>query len=418
MISEKGRPVRLSLAWKSPIKGIPWDNQAGRPKMPVLVLSGTMRRSIIEQFLPVDEWHEIDVAPHPGAVIEQADLSGAKAECLYGSTPERRAPRDEGGMGEDDKDKIKAAQAVRSLVKDASGDDVLITYKELEEQIGADAHFYAVEGINAFSGSDLVVYGAPLPRPRVMETQARAIFCDDQEPIREIKSVWYPKRPVARRGQGYADAYYHPDPRVEDVRWMTCEGEIMQAVARSRYVRYPVKVRILNDTPLPLRIDRVTTRHRVHPQWAELESGKVLPLSQNEFLRLWPALFKDSRTGGRYANDNKERFHEERAAFLIEYRLTGQRGPPKRALVDGIEAIRALGDVSDWRLVDDARNDWALSLREMVDLLHREPLVDDRGDLVTFDADEGFDLLDGSRMEIAGWRHVLRGQKNLCTVST
>lgn len=418
VISEKGRPVRLSLAWKSPIKGIPWDNETGRPKIPVLLLSGTMRRPVIEQFLPVDEWHEIEAAPHPGTVIEQADLSGSKAECLYGSTLERQAPRDKGGMGEDDRDKIKAAQAVRSLVKAAVGDDVLITYKELEEQIGADAHFGAVEGINAFSGRDTVIYGRPLPRPRVMETQSRAIFCDDPEPIREIKSVWYPKRPVARRGQGYADAYYHPDPRVEDVRWMTCEGDIMQAVHRARLVRHPVKVRILNDTPLPLRIDRVTTRYRLHPQWTELESGKVLPLSQNEYLRLWPALFKDSRTGGRYANDNKERFHESRAAFLIEYRLVGSRGPMKRALVDGVESIRELGDVSEWRLADDARNDWALSLREMVDLLHREPLVDDRGELVAFDADAVLDLMDGSRFAVADWGSMMRGQRNLCTAST
>ena len=418
VISEKGRPVRLNLAWKTPIKGIPWDNETGRPKIPVLVLSGTMRRSIIEQFLPVDEWHEIDVAPHPGAVIEQSDLRGSKSECLYGSTTERRAPREKGGLGEDEKDKIKSAQHVRSLVKEAAGNDVLITYKELEEQIGADAHFCAVEGINAFSGRDLVVYGRPLPHPRQMETEARAIFCDDPELIREIRGAWYPKRPVARRGDGCADAYYHPDHRVEDVRWMTCEGEIMQAVARARYVRHPVKVRILNDTPLPLRIDRVTSRYRLHPQWAELEAGNVLPLSQNEFLRLWPAVFKDKRTADRYANEHKAAFHETRAAFLIEYRLAGQRGPMKRALVDGIEAIRSLGDVVQWSMVDDARNDWAATLREAFDLLLREPMVDDRGELIEIDEDAGFDLLDGSRFEIAVWQHKLGGQKNLRTAST
>jgi hypothetical protein len=199
---------------------------------------------------------------------------------------------------------------------------------------------------------------------------------------------------------------------------MTCEGEIMQAVARARYVRHPVKVRILSDTPLPLRIDRVTSRYRLHPQWAELESGQVLPLSQNEYLRLWPAVFKDKRTADRYANDNKATFHETRAAFLIEYRLAGARGPMKKALVDGIEAIRTLGDVVHWSMVDDARNDWAASLRECCDLLCREPLVDDRGELIEIDEDAGFDLLDGTRFEIAAWQHKLRGQRNLRTAST
>ena len=418
VISEKGRPVRLNLAWKSPIKGIPWDNETGRPKIPVLVLSGTMRRSIIEQFLPVDEWHEIDVAPHPDAVIEQSDLRGSKVESLYASTPERRAPVEQGGKGENDRQKMKAAEAVRALVKEAAAGDVLITFKELEEQISGDGHFFAVEGINAFSGRDLVVYGRPLPHYRQMESEARAIFCDDPGPIREIRSAWYPKRAVARRGEGFGYAEYHPDSRVEDVRWMTCEGEIMQAVHRARPVRHPVKVRIFNDTPLPIRIDRVISRYRLHPQWAELEAGKVLPLSQNEYLRLWPSIFTDKRTAARYADHEKAMFHEDRAAFLVEYRLAGTRGPMKRALVDGIEAIRELGDVAHWSMVDDLRNDWAASLREFCDLMCREPLVDERGDHITFDEAEGFDLLNGTRLQIAVWQHKLPGQRNVRTAST
>jgi hypothetical protein len=183
-------------------------------------------------------------------------------------------------------------------------------------------------------------------------------------------------------------------------------------------VRHPVKVRILNDTPLPLRIDRVTSRYRLDPQWRELEASPVLPISRNEYLRLWPRIFKDGRTAERYANDNKAQFHESRAAFLIEYRLPEQRGPMKKALVDGIGAIRELGHEVQWSLVEHPKNDWSIQMREMHDLLLREPLVDDRGELVAFDADEGIDLLDGSRFEIAAWRHRLAGQKNLRTGST
>lgn len=381
VICEQDRPVRLSLAWRSPLKGIPWDKERDRPAVNVLVLSGTMRRSIIEQFLPVDEWHEIEAAPHPGAVIIQSDLRGSKSECLYGSTPERRAPPEKGGNGENDADKIKAAEQTRALVRQAAEGKVLITYKELEEQIGADAHFGAVEGLNAFSGRDLVIYGRPLPHPRQMETEARAIFCDDPEPIREIRGAWYQKRAVARRGEGFGYADYHPDPRVEDVRWMTCEGEIMQAVHRARLVRHPAKVTILNGTPLPLRIDDVRSHHRLDPQWAELESARAVPLSQNEYPRLYPRIAKDWRSMKPIVAELAQKLHQERFGIEVEYRLPGQRGPSKRAVVDGIEAIRALGGVSHWAITDHEKNEWALAAREMRDFMAREPMdADDLDD--------------------------------------
>lgn len=408
----------ISLAWKSPIKGIPWDNEAGRPKVPVLVLSGTMRREVIERFLPVDEWHEIDVAPHPQTVIEQSDLKGSKAECLYGSTPERQKPRHLGGRNETEVDKIEHAKSVRQLIKHVAADDVLITYKELEEQIGASGHFYAVEGINNFSGRDIVVYGRPLPPPPQVEQLARAIFCDDPIPIEPIRSPWYPKRPVARRGPGYGLSYYHPDMRVEHVRWMICEGEIMQAIGRSRYIRQPVRIRILNDTPLPLKIDRATTRHRLDPTWQRVETSDVLPLSQNEIIRLWPEVFKDGRTAWRHADERKSAFHESRAALLIEYRQAGQRGPAKRALVDGVEAIHQLGNLSQWSLVEDERNDWALNVRETLDLLRREPLIDDDGNLIELEDHDFFTLRNGAVLQIGTWRHALEGQSNLRTAST
>jgi hypothetical protein len=61
-------------------------------------------------------------------------------------------------------------------------------------------------------------------------------------------------------------------------------------------------------------------------------------------------------------------------ALVIEYRIKGARGPKKKALVDGMSAVSELGDVVQCDLVDDPRNDWAVTQRELRDMLAREPM--------------------------------------------
>ena len=148
----------------------------------------------------------------------------------------------------------------------------------------------------------------------------------------------------------------------------------MQALARSRYVREPVEVTILTGLPLPLRIDRVIPREFTHPQWRDFEKAKVLPLTQREYTRLWPEIWKDHRSAYRWATDNARQWREQHTALVIEYRITGARGPKKTALVDGMSAVSELGDVVQCDLVDDPRNDWAVTQRELRDMLAREPM--------------------------------------------
>ena len=334
-------------------------------------MSGTMQRDQIEQFLPIDDYHEIDVAPHPESVITQSTMRGTMAECLYGSSDIRIE------AGEDDKDKIAKAAAVREKVGEIAEDKVLITYKALEElldRVAPTAHFNNIEGLNEFSGLDLVVYGRTLPGPHSVEDLTRALHQDDPNPIGEIKGTWYPSRRVARRGEGFTSGEYHPDPRVESIRWSVCEGEIMQALARSRYVREPVNVLLLGRTPLPIHVDRVVSDKRLDPEWQAFEETKFMPLSQNEYLRLWPTIWTDGRSAYRWAVENKDTWRDDHAALEIEYRVKGQRGPPKKALVDGMDGIRGVGAV-DVEVRDSDHNDWAVCQRELFDMMAREPRV-------------------------------------------
>lgn len=378
----------IKLAWRTPIESIPWDDEKNRPRVPVLILSATLRRSAIEQFIPVDNYIEIDVEPHENAIIEQSDLKGSKSECLFGVSESRRE------QGENDLDKIKSAEKVRELVATAAQGSSLITYLELRENIGAQGHFGAVEGLNEFSGRDIMVYGRPLPPPSDVEDIARAIYFDSTE-IRTLKSAWYPKRPVAKRGPGFGYAEYHTDPRVEDIRLMICEGQIMQAVGRARYIRNPVRVTILNNTPLPLRIDREIMRHRLDPEWRQFESAPFLLLSQNEYRRLYPRISKDWRSMSRIIEKRKVEFCEEHMALEVSYRISGQRGPSKKALVDGAHNVPMLGNVASWEVTNNPENRPASLYYEFEDICAREGFKDEDGDPI--------EIVEGDQFEMEGF---------------
>lgn len=46
----------IFLNWRQKIAGIPWDHETNRPRVPVLILSATIKRSMVEAVMPVDEW--------------------------------------------------------------------------------------------------------------------------------------------------------------------------------------------------------------------------------------------------------------------------------------------------------------------------------------------------------------------------
>ena len=351
-----------------------WRKEAERVpnNVPVVIMSGTAKREIIEKLLPVNHHVEIDVAPHPDCKIVQANLSGAKSECLYGATLARRE------RGETDKKEIKAAEEVRDLLlKIFKQYEVVITYKELIEIMGLKdaldvetANFKAIEGLNAFIGKSLCVYGRPLPLPSVIEDKAQAIFGD----VNRIKQVWYPAREVAYRDHGSAMANYHPDERAELVRSTICEGELMQAIGRARYVRNPAKIAILNKLPLPVKIDRLVRIEELDPEVRKIRESRVIPLGKGSLVKRFPAL-KDTRTAARVVKKMAVDLLDE-GWFVVE-----QRPPGGKKYMTVL--VRSLADIEydDWRLCNGVsksgrdlshENEKAF---ELLDVLQWEPLM-------------------------------------------
>jgi hypothetical protein len=387
---------RVYTHWRSKIDAIPKTD--GIHECPVIILDATAQETVLRAYMNLDAVYRIDVKPHPQAIFTHIETSGSMKSYLYGIR---------GDENETNEDKIDEARRCRerdqklAVKHDASW----LTYKALEEHVDYESmgHFGALEGLNKFNGHNLVVSGRPLPPPFELENIAAAVFQNDPMPIRRIKwtvdNYWYPTRNVAKRGGGYITTEYHPDDRVEAVRKMICDGQVMQAAGRARYVRHPAHVILVNRLALPLTFTRTTTASRV--EYADLELKNVLPLTQSEALRMYPE-FKDSRKAQRILRPLFEELVKKDALYF-DYRRAGARGPASLALAMHESDLAELGDItySELEMTKYGRYNQGRSIRrEVRDMLAAggvawlEELGD--GELcwteVTDDEDGGFRL--------------------------
>jgi hypothetical protein len=79
-----GRPVCTKHEAISKVQGIVKETR-NRPRVPVLILSATIKRSMVEAVLPVDEWVSIEVEKHPDAKVTQVPINTSKKSLLYGT---------------------------------------------------------------------------------------------------------------------------------------------------------------------------------------------------------------------------------------------------------------------------------------------------------------------------------------------
>lgn len=125
------------------------------------------------------------------------------------------------------------------------------------------AHFNKIAGLDFMKNVDvLLLWSRPSPPPNAVETITSAVF---NKPVRPLAG-WY------ENGNGtyiMRDGTYklaekaekHPDPIVELVRAQIVDGELLQAIARSRYIRRseinPLLIIIGTAIPTSLEVDQL-----------------------------------------------------------------------------------------------------------------------------------------------------------------
>lgn len=319
----------IFLNWRQEIAGIPWDHETNRPRVPVLIMSATTKRSMIEAVLPVDEWVTIEVEKHKDAKVIQVPVNMSKSALLYG-TGERGLEYQETA-----KDKKEAALQLRQDVMAVSEGRHLFSYKSLaDEGVPLSGWFNSLEGLNDWAGGEIDIVGRPLPAPLDVEDIARAIH-QDGDPIVPV-GAWYPKRPVAMfGGAGMSWCERHIDPRVEDVRWVICEGAMMQAAARARHVRRGCKVRLFTNLVLPIRVDEVQQFDKLHPKELEYDFAPVRTSTPKLAARLFRKFEGMSVSGIRGAIGGLFEWAQDHEARFLEVRLQGDKQWSRVWLADG-----------------------------------------------------------------------------------
>jgi hypothetical protein len=326
---------------------------------PLLYLDGTMQPDWARlwlQRLTVDA--DVRVAPNPNVFRRQVTDSAVGYEKVV---PDRKASAKNQQTAGNNLQRLSALFEVRAHDFAGQGrgeyDGLVVAplgsephlLKILAKRFGA-LHFNANRGVNAFDGVRYhAIISRPLPPPCIVEQMAWVAAGLIGEPIND----WYPTRAVGRLmtdGTGrVASAVYHPDPTAELVRWAICEGELLQAEARSRSVRRdvtsPLLIEMITNVPLPLPVDDLVTWKGLIAEGGPIymamhRLGGVVPLIGEWLVARFPALFSSLRTTKKEvveAAETKTVQHSYRDIYpyrkLAQFRADGARGPLSKALV-------------------------------------------------------------------------------------
>jgi len=135
------------------------------------------------------------------------------------------------------------------------------------------AHFNALSGLDAYKDvRGLIITGRPLPGPYVPEMMREILtgkagqtlpkWYDKTEAAPDLDGTGRGPRIYSQNGHGGAITYgrdSHPDETTEQIRWLICEGEIIQGIGRGRGVNRsaqdPLQIDVLTHYPLPLAVD-------------------------------------------------------------------------------------------------------------------------------------------------------------------
>jgi hypothetical protein len=201
-------------------------------------------------------------------------------------------------------------------------------------------HFGALRGRNEWKDCDIVVViGRDQPPPSAVESDARALYADDEAPLVLTGRYDPEERRLRMSGDGppvTSMVMTHTDRRVQALLESYREREVEQGIDRGRLIHNaePKRVYILNDLVLDITVDEVTS-------WKELRQGGsryerawaatgILPTGAADLHRahpnLWATVKAAERALEKYPPNPNNTHCLEVGGIYCSYRRQGQRG--------------------------------------------------------------------------------------------
>ncbi|OUR77315.1 hypothetical protein A9Q83_11475 [Alphaproteobacteria bacterium 46_93_T64] len=272
---KKGRKA-LQLRWREDIK-VGWGGFV------VVTLDATQDEQVVSPYFdrPLQQLPSSNVALEHVSVLQVVDRSFGASSLIPDG-------------GKDDQRRKNRAwetyqwiwlRAIQYRGQSQDGIDVLVVCQlGLEELFRAwglpdnvdITHFNALRGLDNWGGvACQITIGRLMPKPTAVEDIAEALTGRAVDK-RLSPNDWYPKQTVGIRladGSGWAvENDRHPDPLAEKIRYQICEGELIQAIGRSRGVNRspetPLQIDILTNVCLLLVVHQPI-------RWAEHAPGIV-----------------------------------------------------------------------------------------------------------------------------------------------
>jgi putative DNA primase/helicase len=167
-------------------------------------------------------------------------------------------------------------------------------------------HFNDITGLDEHKHVRLLILlGRTQPGPDAPETLAGAL--SGAQPIKVAPNAkgfaWYQS---VKRGIRLADGSgiavdrcdRHPDPFVESLRWLICEGELLQAFGRARGINRtadtPLDIDILSNVVLPIIVNEVSQWKAPSLLFETAVEGAMLT-SRVDMVKLWPLVWPNTR---------------------------------------------------------------------------------------------------------------------------
>lgn len=236
---------------------------------PTLLLDADADRQITGQIAPGAAFVEINVAPCR-EIIQVTDRS---------LSPSSIAAREDEGASKSAAPTLTSEiiTVIDREVKSARGKVLVVgpkatlkhfpTYRENQEIAGAEGRNLgpSMQGINSYRDSEkVIVLGRLEPPCAAINSMTRALFGDDETPIKCVDQLVWMTGHYAMRDGTYRTARYmgHPDPRAASVLNQIREASTLQAIARLRLTdpSGPKRVILACNVPLPgLLVDEFTS---------------------------------------------------------------------------------------------------------------------------------------------------------------
>jgi hypothetical protein len=341
------------------------------PKVPTLIIDADLNEILLDLVLPRAEYFQI-AASRIAQVIQLTDRTLSLRSLIAYEEASEKEVATAAAQVEKVKELIVKETIMapeRTLV--VMPLKVQMAFSSNPEELtseyeGADIrHFGQLRGLNDFETYEtVIIVGRSQQNVESLESEARAYWWDDDDPLNFVNANDYGQKLLANRNREIkvrdeepvsVNVNVHPDERIQALLELEREAETTQAIDRIRAIRAPLdkpkRILILSSVPVDITVDHPVTWDeltQLGPKWVEVLNALdgVIPLKPDWLSERFPELWPNKRLAKSDIGERGKKPDEliyiitrESGFFIHEFRVGNQRSYSRALCRKGIENV-------------------------------------------------------------------------------